>query len=38
MGERNWFLEERKNTQRDGNYEFSDNLLGNENNFPKSTA
>lgn len=29
MGERNWFLEERKNTQRDGNYEFSDNLLGN---------
>lgn len=29
MGERNWFLEERKNTQRDGNYEFSDNLLAN---------
>ena len=38
MGERSWFLEERKNTQRDGNYDFSDNLLGNEDRFDKSIA
>lgn len=36
LGERSWFVEEKKATQVDGEYGFSDNLLGNEDNFPKS--
>lgn len=36
MGERNWFLEERRNTQRDGEYSFSDELMGNEETFATS--
>ena len=38
MGERNWFQEEKFNTATYGNYGFSDNLLGNEDNFGKSDA
>ena len=38
MGERNWFLEEKHNTSVYGTYGFSDNMLGNENNFQKTDA
>ena len=36
MGERNWFQEEKFNTSVYGTYGFSDNILGNEDNFNKS--
>lgn len=36
MGERNWFVEERRNTSRDGEYSFSDELMGNEETFATS--
>jgi hypothetical protein len=36
MGERNWLLEEMKNTHHDGDYAYSDNPLGNELDFSKS--
>jgi hypothetical protein len=36
MGERNWLLEEIKNTYHDANYDYSDSLLGNEYIYSKS--
>ena len=38
MGERNWYIQEKKATQVDGEYGFSDNVMGNEDNFSKSAA
>ena len=38
MGERNWFTEERDNTSLFGNYNFSDNPLGNDHLFQGTDA